>query len=755
MAELDPVSHNSALRQGKNGGDESIGTDRAFIIIRTPQSMQLKLGIAVALVTVGSLVVPVGLADGDSTDWPVVGGDAASTQYSKLAQINRDNVGELQVAWRYRTGDAIGRSQIQCSPIVVEGVLYGTSPQLKLFALDAATGREKWVFDPFAIGDGKVQGVNRGVVFWADDQDGNRRILFTAGRWLHAVDAGTGKLVSSFGEAGRVDLGTGLDRDVSGLSILSNSPGAIFENLLILGTRVSEGPGPSAPGHIRAWNALTGELAWVFHTIPHPGEPGYETWPPDAWTRSGGANAWSGITVDHERGLVYCPTGSPSFDFWGGDRLGQNLYGNCLLALHARTGKRVWHFQFVRHDLWDRDLPAPPNLITVERHGKSVAAVAQVTKSGHVFVFDRETGEPLFPIEDIPVPASDLAGEEAWTTQPLPVKPPPFSRQRFTEDMATKITPEAHRHVVRRLREIRTGGQFVPPSLTGTMIFPGFDGGGEWGGAAWDQTERLLYVNGNEMPWILTMVRINAEERRTAHPGEVVYRRNCVACHGLEREGNAQRNVASLRDIAERMTPELAQEILGSGKGNMPAFGFLSEIEKSVVIDYLYDKEPQEELPPEENRRNSRRGHNSPYTHTGYNRFFDPEGYPAVEPPWGTLNAIDLDRGEIRWQVVLGEFEELTRRGIPVTGAENYGGPIATDGGLIFIGATKDERFRAFDKADGKMLFQTSLPAGGYATPITYAVAGRQYVVIACGGGKMGTKAGDTYVAFTLPESNR
>ena len=755
MAELDPVSHNSALRQGKNGGDESIGTDRAFIIIRTPQSMQLKLGIAVALVTVGSLVVPVGLADGDSTDWPVVGGDAASTQYSKLAQINRDNVGELQVAWRYRTGDATGRSQIQCSPIVVEGVLYGTSPQLKLFALDAATGREKWVFDPFAIGDGKVQGVNRGVVFWADDQDGNRRILFTAGRWLHAVDAGTGKLVSSFGEAGRVDLGTGLDRDVSGLSILSNSPGAIFENLLILGTRVSEGPGPSAPGHIRAWNALTGELAWVFHTIPHPGEPGYETWPPDAWTRSGGANAWSGITVDHERGLVYCPTGSPSFDFWGGDRVGQNLYGNCLLALHARTGKRVWHFQFVRHDLWDRDLPAPPNLITVERHGKSVAAVAQVTKSGHVFVFDRETGEPLFPIEDIPVPASDLAGEEAWTTQPLPVKPPPFSRQRFTEDMATKITPEAHRHVVRRLREIRTGGQFVPPSLTGTMIFPGFDGGGEWGGAAWDQTERLLYVNGNEMPWILTMVRINAEERRTAHPGEVVYRRNCVACHGLEREGNAQRNVASLRDIAERMTPELAQGILGSGKGNMPAFGFLSEIEKSVVIDYLYDKEPQEELPPEENRRNARRGHNSPYTHTGYNRFFDPEGYPAVEPPWGTLNAIDLDRGEIRWQVALGEFEELTRRGIPVTGAENYGGPIATDGGLIFIGATKDERFRAFDKADGKLLFQTSLPAGGYATPITYAVAGRQYVVIACGGGKMGTKAGDTYLAFALPESNR
>lgn len=689
----------------------------------------------------------------DDSDWPIVGGDAASSQYSPLAQIHRGNVAGLKVAWRYQTGDARanGRSQIQCSPIIVGQVLYGTSPQLKLFALDAATGEERWVFDPFeSAAQKKALGVNRGVVYWEDRQGKNQRILFTAGRKLFAVDAETGRLLTEFGHRGAVDLGEGLGRDVSKLYLLSNSPGAVFEDLLVLGTRVSEGPGPSAPGHIRAWNALTGKLIWVFRTIPHPGEFGYDTWPADAWQRSGGANAWSGITVDSKRGLVFCPTGSPSFDFWGGDRHGRNLFGNCLLALNARTGERVWHYQFVRHDLWDRDLPAPPNLVAVKRNGKEVDAVAQITKSGHVFVFDRESGRPLFPMEERPAPASDLEGEAAWPTQPLPLKPPSFSRQKFTEEMATRISPKSHQYVVQRLREARTGRQFIPPSLAGTVIFPGFDGGGEWGGAAWDPEEGVLFVNGNEMPWILTMVKVNSEKGETQSLGEIVYRRNCVACHGVSRQGDPQRNVASLQDIKQRMNQNDALAVLNDGKGNMPAFGFLSAKEKNAVMDFLYGRESKEAAPtkqPEKKRPNLA----VPYTHTGYNRFFDLEGYPAVEPPWGTLNAIDLNRGELLWQVVLGEFPELTQRGIPPTGTENYGGPIVTGGGLVFIGATQDERFRAFDKSNGKILFETALPAGGYATPATYAVDGRQFVVIACGGGKMGTKSGDSYLAFALP----
>lgn len=686
-------------------------------------------------------------------DWRIVGGDAASSQYSPLAQIHRGNVAGLKVAWRYQTGDARGegRSQIQCSPIIVGRVLYGTSPQLKLFALDAATGEERWVFDPFeSAGQGKALGVNRGVVYWQDGRGENRRILFTAGRKLFAVDAETGRLLTEFGRRGVVDLGEGLGRDVSNLYLLSNSPGAVFEDLLVLGTRVSEGPGPSAPGHIRAWHALTGRLMWVFRTIPHPGEFGHDTWPADAWQRSGGANAWSGITVDNQRGLVFCPTGSPSFDFWGGDRHGRNLFGNCLLALSARTGERVWHYQFVRHDLWDRDLPAPPNLVTVKRNGEEVDAVAQVTKSGHVFVFDRDSSLPLFPIEEVPAPASDLEGEAAWPTQPLPLKPPPFSRQKFTEGMATRISPKSHEYVVQRLREVRTGRQFIPPSLSGTVIFPGFDGGGEWGGAAWDPEEGVLFVNGNEMPWILTMVKVNSEKDEPLSLGEIVYRRNCAACHGVSRQGDPQRNVASLQDIKQRMNPKDALAVLNDGKGNMPAFGFLSAKEKNAVTDFLYGKESKAAAPTKQSKK-QRRNLAVPYAHTGYNRFFDPEGYPAVEPPWGTLNAIDLNRGELLWQVVLGEFPELTQRGIPPTGTENYGGPIVTGGGLVFIGATKDERFRAFDKSNGKILFETNLPAGGYATPATYAVDGRQFVVIACGGGKMGTKSGDSYLAFALP----
>ena len=686
----------------------------------------------------------------EDRDWPAHGGDPEHTQYSPLDQITTENVRSLRVAWTYRSGDARAddRSQIQCNPIVVRGVLYATSPQLKVFALNAATGRELWTFDAFASGDEEVHslGVNRGVVYWEDGDD--RRILVALGQRLYALDARSGAPIAGFGEQGSVSLKAGLGPRAERLYVLSNTPGAVYRDLLIIGTRVSEGPAPAAPGHIRAFDVRSGALRWVFHTIPAPGEHGDDTWPADAHARIGGANAWSGISVDHERGLVYLPTGSAAFDFWGGNRHGANLFANCLLALKADTGERVWHHQFVHHDLWDRDLPAAPALVTVTRNGTRVDAVAQTTKSGHVFLFDRETGEPMFPIEERPVPPSDLKGEQAWPTQPLPLAPPPFARQAFTEDLVTDLSPAATEAVLARLRQVRTGGQFVPPSVQGTVIFPGFDGGAEWGGAAFDASSGWLYVNSNEMPWILEMVEIDpARDTSTTARGRRTYQLNCAVCHGTSRRGDPQKIFPPLVDIATRLPREEVDRVVAQGKGVMPAFPVLSDNQRRELVAYLFDDKPERVASADPDAPET----SIPYTTTGYNRFLDPEGYPAVKPPWGTLNAIDLNQGRIVWQVPLGELPELVARGRPKTGTENYGGPVVTAGGVIFIGATKDEMFRAFDKRSGEVLWETTLPAGGYATPATYAVGGRQYVVIAAGGGKMGTKSGDAYVAFSLP----
>jgi quinoprotein glucose dehydrogenase len=683
------------------------------------------------------------------TDWTSHGGDPGHTQYSALDQIDTGNVQKLQVAWTYHAGGAReNRSQIQCNPIVVHGVLYATSPQLKVFALDAATGRQRWIFDPFVKGatSGGL-GVNRGVVYWEGGSD--QRILVTAGERLYALDAKTGLRIPTFGEQGSVSLKEGLGRDTTGDFVLSNTPGAIYKDLLILGTRVSEGPGPAAPGHVRAFDVRTGKVRWIFHTIPWPGELGYDTWPPDAYTRVGGANAWSGISVDQARGLVFLPTGSATWDFWGGTRHGANLFANCLLALKADTGERAWHYQFVHHDLWDRDLPSAPVLVTVEHGGHPVDAVAQTTKSGYVFLFNRETGEPLFPIEERPVPASDLKGEQAWPTQPLPVKPPPFARQAFTEADVTDLSPASHDAVLQRLRLTRTGRQFIPPSTEGTIIFPGFDGGAEWGGAAFDQSTGLLYVNANEMAWILEMVEIDAAKQTSAAArGRRAYQINCTVCHGPDRRGDPSKTVPSLADVQKRLSRADVSKTIASGKGVMPGFPSLSDDQREELVAFLFNDKPTRSA----SRDPDAAPLETPYTMTGYNRFVDPDGYPAVKPPWGTLSAIDLNRGEIAWQVAIGELPELTKRGIPRTGTENYGGPIVTSGGLVFIGATKDEKFRALDKSTGRVLWETTLPAGGYATPSTYAVGGKQYVVIAAGGGKMGTKSGDAYVAYALPD---
>jgi len=686
-------------------------------------------------------------------DWPVNLGDKASSQFSALNQINTGNVTQLQPAWTFSSGDASpdNRSQIQCNPIIIDGVMYASSPKLKVFALDAVTGEQKWIFDPSYDGPGWLNN-NRGVTYWEDGDD--QRILFTAGPNLIALDAKTGKPVPSFGENGMASLKAGLDIESEEIYVVSTSPGVIYQDLLILGSRVSENS-DAAPGHVRAFNVKTGEVAWTFHTIPQPGEFGYETWPEDAWQKIGGANSWAGMTLDEERGMVFVPTGSASFDFWGGNRLGENLFANCLLALNAATGERIWHFQTVHHDLWDRDLPCPPNLVTIEKDGKKIDAVSQATKSGLLFVFDRETGEPIFPIEERAVQSSDLKGEKAWATQPFPTKPAPFARQKFTEEDINTLFPQYVDSIKGVLANTRTGEQFIPPSMQGSMIFPGFDGGAEWGGQAFDASSGMLYVNANEMPWILTMVEIEEQEMSSgllADAGKTVYQMNCSACHGQDLQGDVTGTYPALTGLSERLEKPQVMQIVNNGKGFMPGFPQIDAKEKEALMAFLYNENTKLDLEDaHEFGKESNEG-KVPYTHTGYNRFVLPEGYPAVKPPWGTLSAIDLNKGEIAWQVPLGEFEELTAQGIPQTGTENYGGPIVTSGGLIFIAASKDEYFRAFDKATGKELWKYKLPAGGYATPSTYMVDGKQYVVIACGGGKMGTKSGDSYVAFALPD---
>ena len=587
-------------------------------------------------------------------EWRWYGGDAAASRYSACDDITPSNVRNLKVAWVHKTGDANERpaTTMECTPIVVDGIMYVTTPRVRVQALNAATGAVIWTFDP---GGGRASrrspGVNRGVCYWEDGED--RRIFATYRDQLWCLNAKTGTPVEAFGSKGVIDLKENFDHDMTNLTFKHTSPVVVYRDVVITGGGGGEGPYPEAPGHIRGYDARTGERRWIFHTVPKPGEFGHDTWAGDSWKYTGGTNCWAGMSVDLKRGIVYAGIGSPSFDYWGGNRAGDNLFGNCVLALEALTGRRKWHYQTAHHDVWDYDLAAQPALVTIRQGGRRIDAVVQVTKQSFVFFLDRETGKPLFPVEERPVPAGRLEGEVLSKTQPFPLKPPPLSRQGFKDEWVTDISPEANAYVKAQVEKLAHGPLYTPMAYEGGIVHPGFRGGPLWGGCCYDPKLNLVFANSDETTNILA-----------------------------------------------------------------------------------YDA-PKE-------------GMNVRYSLKVRAQLLDQEGYPGIKPPWGYVTAIDADKGDFRWRVVNGEFPELTARGVKKTGTNSHGGSICTAGGLVFMAGTFDKKIRAFESASGKVLWEADLPSGGFATPCTYEAEGKQYVVVAAGGGKNKSKANDEFVAFSL-----
>ncbi len=700
--------------------------------------------------------------------WANYAGTKDGIRYSSNNQVNTANVSSLKEAWRYSSHDKDtgSRTQIQCNPIMVDGILYGVTPQVKLFALNAATGSQQWLFNP-ATEDTAAKDptafykVTRGVTYWQDENGGNKRIFYGVGNREYCIDATKGTPVRSFGKNGFIDLAEGLDREPGfNTYIAATTPGIVYKDVLIVGMRVAESI-DAAPGHIRGYDVKTGQQKWIFHTIPYPGEKGYETWEDkEAYKKFGGANNWAGMSLDEKRGIVYIPTGSVGGDFYGGLRKGSNLYANSLLALDAATGKYIWHYQVVHHDIWDRDLAANPNLVTLNHNGQKIDAVAQITKHGFIFLFDRTNGQPIFPIEERKVSTLEvLPGEQAWPTQPFPTLPQPFARQKFDSAEVTNLSPEAHAEMMEKFKKVKYGAMFTPPNKDGVWIFPGFDGGGEWGGSAVDPETGILYVNSSEMPWSLTMIDVPkaTTDKSLRGVGLSVYNNYCISCHGPELKGSGP-SFPSLVNLHKRLNEDQVSKVIENGRGRMPAFKQMPSNEKSALLAFLLQTKLKEEadIKPKPGANAAVSVSQTllqqvPYTMTGYNRFLDKNGYPGITPPWGTLNAVDLNSGKLLWKVPLGEYPELTKKGIPPTGTENYGGPLVTKGGLVFIAASKDAMIRAFDKSTGKILWQAPLPVPGFATPATYTIDGKQYVVIACGGGKIGAKSGDEYIAYALP----
>lgn len=714
------------------------------------RSPLLAFGATVA-VAVALLVPRIGAGAPGNTDWASYHGDAGQTHFSPLAQIDTSNVARLEVAWTYDTGDAFAGGDLQCNPLVVDGVLYGVTPRGAVIALDAATGVRRWTWD--ATPDRKPLGRLRirGLARWTDGRD-ERLFVGVRGR-LYSIDARTGRADPRFGDGGSIDLRSGLGARAAELVVSLSSPGVVYRDLLIVGSAVSELP-PSAPGDVRAFDVRTGRIVWTFRTIPAAGDAGAETWPAGARERTGGANNWAGMSLDARRGVVYVPTGSASFDFYGGDRVGDDLYANTLLALDARTGRRLWHFQSVRHDLWDRDLASPPTLLTAKRNGRDVPAVAQVTKSGFLFLFDRRDGTPLFPIDEVPIPQLALPGERPASTVPVPRVPAPFARQQLTDETLTRRTPAAYAAAKKQFDGLQSGPWYTPGTLQGAIFMPGFDGGAEWGGAAVDPRTRVLYVNANDVPWIHRMIE---RPRGDGVTGKAIYDAECAACHGFDRAGRPP-EFPSLLGLSDRYAETEVQSIMIAGSGRMPGFARLGWTKLLALGEYvMYGRDAAVAAHSAGDHVESVNAPGSsmpPYISDGFHKMFDDEGYPAAAPPWGTLNAIDLDTGRYLWRVPLGEYPKLAAQGVPTTGTENYGGPVVTAGGLVFIGATiHDRRFRAFDAKTGALLWQATLPAGGTATPAVYAIRGKQYVVIAAGSGRIPGEPKASYVAFALPDA--
>lgn len=715
------------------------------------------------------------------TQWKIYGGGSDNIKYSALDRINTQNVGTLKVAWTYSSGQAssTNRTDMKVNPLIVDGTLYGLNPELRLFALNAATGKVKWVYDPGHVPvKGKNIGrgdfatstkISRGLAFYKGSET-DQRIIYApgGGHALYCVDALTGKLIPSFGDNGIVDMHDNLD-DVlehpQDLHISMTSPGIIYKDLIIVGSRLSEGA-QTPPGHIRAYDVHTGKVRWIFHTIPHPGEAGYETYEnKEAYKYVGGANAWGGLSLDEKRGIVFTGTGSATPDFYGAHRRGDDLFSDSTIALDAATGKLLWHYQTVHHDLWDRDHPCPPVLASIMQDGKKLDVAVQTTKQGYIFMFDRVTGKPIHPINEVPVPRSALKGEYTSPTQPVPTFFKPLIRTVITENDLFKegIPEESYQDLLKRFRELSHDNMWNPPSEQGTIENPGLNGGGEWGGPAFDPTTGILYVNENESPWVISPrapitdgAPATQRQETNLEAGERLYQTNCAGCHGADRRAGettpALKTYPVLAGVGIKFDESSFRSLIGTGLGTMPAFGFLTTAERSAIAAFVLDlKDQQKEMFVRSRQQDLPEYYRIPYGEGGY-KFLTKEGYPGVKPPWGHLTAVDLNTGEVVWKQTIGDYPELKAKGIHA-GSENFGAPAVTAGGLVFIAATRDAKIRAFEKMTGKLLWEADLPAAGIATPAVYQVDGKEYIVIACGGGgKQRTQSGDQYVAFALPD---
>lgn len=656
--------------------------------------------------------------------WERSHGDNGARRYSALAQINRTNVANLAVAWTYRAKD--GDGNIQCNPIVVNGLMFAPTPSKCLVAVNATNGMEVWRFRP----EGRP--AFRGLAYW-DGKVGavlpSPRIFFSAGQYLYAL-ALDGKPASGFGEGGRIAL----PGKAHGHFGAATAAPAIYGRTVIVAGWQKD---------VWAFDALTGEQRWTFHTVPHPGEFGAETWDK---TESNAANCWGGFALDEARGIVFITTGSPKENFIGVDHRGDNLFANCVVALEARTGKRLWHFQEIPHDIWDLDIPAPPNLTTITRDGKRIDVVSAVTKIGNTLLLDRVTGKPIYPFRYRRAPASDLRGELTSPYQPDVELPEPFSKQEFSMEDITDRSPEATEAVTARVKGA-TIGWFQPFKEGKPNLFYGLHGGAEWTGACVDPTTGRLYVSGNSMPYMITVFRDDDprdEPKGPATQGRKVYMQRCAQCHGDNRVGVGM--APPLRGVRHRLRDDEISAVVMKGRNAMPAQPDISPEDMKALNDFLMIRDRPFTEPVKSERPR--------YSFNGYPKFLDPEGYPACKPPWGTLNCIDLNTGKLEWRVPLGEHEELTALGLKKTGTENFGGAICTAGGLVFCSGTRDSKIRAFDKETGAELWSAPLPFVGSAPPATYEVNGRQFVVIpATGGGKLGTPQGDAYVAFALPSA--